>query len=369
VNRACRSFRDNFVEIVNDAVLVMERTLFSVLATRRLYFFLSRRGATISGNLVSKLLSQTLTEVQTRSTQETIYSLSTGVVAITLGVVGGAMSFLADFSLLMVLLLGLMIVDPLIAVTSMAFFGLLGLTLYKLMNVKALKLGHENARLNVGSNEKIAEVLESYREIFVRNRRMYYAHEIGILRMKLANVLAEIQFMPSVSKYVIESSILLGAILIAGVQFAVHDAKQAVAALAVFLAAGTRIAPAIMRLQQTLIQIRNSVGAAIPTLELIESLSQVAQNMNLELEPATEHEGFEPKVEINSVTFLYPKSEELALNEISLLVKPGHSLAIVGPSGAGKTTIVDVLLGLLHPSAVAIAVHTAGGPIHPTARP
>jgi ATP-binding cassette, subfamily B, bacterial PglK len=330
--------------------ILILRTLFSVLATRRIYFFLSRRGATISGNLVSKLLSQTLTEVQTRSSQETIYSLSSGVMAITLGVVGGAISFLADFSLLMVLLLGLMIVDPLVAVTSMAFFGLLGLTLYKLMNVKALRLGHENARLTVGSNERIAEVLESYREIFVRNRRMYYAHEIGILRMKLANVLAEIQFIPSVSKYVIESSIVLGAILIAGVQFAVHDAKQAVAALAVFLAAGTRIAPAIMRLQQNLILIRNSVGAAIPTLELIESLSRVTQNMNLELEPETEHDGFEPKVEINNVTFLYPKSEELALNEISLLIKPGQSLAIVGPSGAGKTTIVDVLLGLLHPS-------------------
>ena len=326
------------------------RTLFSVLATKRIYFFLSRRGATISGNLVSKLLSQTLTEVQTRSTQETIYSLSTGVMAITLGVVGGSISLLADFSLLIVLLLGLVIVDPLVAASSMTFFGLLGLTLYKLMNVKALKLGYENARLNVGSNEKITEVLESYRETFVRNRRMYYANEIGILRMKLANVLAEIQFMPSVSKYVIESSIVLGAILIAGVQFAVQDAKQAVAALAVFLAAGTRIAPAIMRLQQTLILIRNSVGAATPTLELIESLSRVKQNVNLELEPETEHDGFEPKVEITKVSFHYPKSEELALNAVSLLVKPGQSLAIVGPSGAGKTTIVDVLLGVLHPS-------------------
>jgi hypothetical protein len=67
--------------------------------------------------------------------------------------------------------------------------------------------------LNIKSNEKILEVFESYRESVVGNRRNYYAREIGKLRFRLANVMAELQFMPNVSKYVIESGVVIGAVV------------------------------------------------------------------------------------------------------------------------------------------------------------
>lgn len=254
------------------SLILILRTVISVIITRRIFYFLSRRGAVLSSRLASKLLTQSILQIQARSTQETIYALTTGVTSITLGILGGVITLIADVALLLIMFVGLIVINPLIAGTSLFFFGLLGFILFRLMNVKALKLGLLNAKLNVGSNEKITEVIQTYRESLVHNRREYYSQEIGKLRLDLANVLAEIQFMPSVSKYVIESSMIIGAIAIAGIQFAILDAKSAVATLAVFLAAGTRIAPAIMRLQQTMIQIKNSVGAATPTLELIESL-------------------------------------------------------------------------------------------------
>jgi ABC-type multidrug transport system fused ATPase/permease subunit len=327
-------------------ILIM-RTILSILVTRKIFFFLSRRGAMISSNLISRLLSQSLVQVQMRSTQETLYAVTSGVNSIMLGVLGTATTLIADGSLLVIMLVGLFVVDPTIAFTTLIFFGSLGLILYRIMNVKAHKLGYLKSELEISSNEKIIEVLDSYRESVVRNRRDFYAREIGKLRLKLANVLAEIQFMPNISKYVIESGIVIGAVMIAGVQFALQDARHAVATLSVFLASGTRIAPAIMRLQQSLVQIKSGIGSAMPTLVLIESLENVPVVQSSDDALMTTHDGFNAEVVVKEVDLKYPGKDVNALNGVSFTVSPGKALAIVGPSGAGKTSIVDVLLGVL----------------------
>jgi ABC-type multidrug transport system fused ATPase/permease subunit len=337
------------------AILVL-RTVLSIVITRRIFFFLSRRGAIISSDLVSKLLSQSLLKVQERSTQDTLYSLTAGVSSITLGVLGTAITLIADGSLLIIMIIALFAVDPTIAITSLLFFGTLGFILYRTMNVKAHQLGYLNSEIAILSNEKIIEVLDSYRESVVRNRRDYYSREIRKLRLKLADVLAELQFMPNVSKYVIESGIVIGAVLIAGVQFALQDARHAVGTLSVFLAAGTRIAPAIMRLQQSAIQIRSGIGIAMPTLILIESLRFTPPVTEVDDDLDVIHEGFHSNVLLESVGLTYPGKNSPALDDISLQLVTGMSLAIVGPSGAGKTSLVDVLLGVLPPDTGVVSV-------------
>jgi hypothetical protein len=107
----------------------------------------------------------------------------------------------------------------------------------------------ESSNLNIRSNEKIVEVFALYRESVVRNRRDYYAREISKLRYSLANSSTEIGFLPYVSKYVIETTVVVAAVLIGAVQFTLQDASHAIATLAMFLAAGTRIATAVLLLQ------------------------------------------------------------------------------------------------------------------------
>jgi ABC-type multidrug transport system fused ATPase/permease subunit len=341
---------------IGAASLLIVRTIISIFVTRRIFFFLSRRGALISSKLISKLLSQPLLRVQSQTSQELVYSLTAGVSAITLGVLATTVTLVADASLLLIMVVGLFVVDSLIAVTTILFFGVLVLVLYKSMNVKAQELGSLNSKYSVASTEKIVQVLDSYREAVVGNRRNYYAREIGALRLKLADVLAEMQFMPNVSKYVIESGMVIGAVVIAGAQFALQDARHAVATLSVFLAAGTRIAPAILRLQQSLIGIKSSIGSALPTLLLIESLENSSEIVLVEDRLKTSHIGFEANLQIDSVSITYPEKLVPALSHISINVPSGQSLAIVGPSGAGKTTLVDVLLGVLPPTEGSITI-------------
>jgi len=337
-------------------LILVSRTLFSIFFTRKTLFFLSRRGAVISSTLISRLLSQSLLYVQSRTVQQTLFAISDGVRVITLGVLAASVSLIADIAILTVMAVGLFIVDPTIALGTFLVFAMIGLALYKLMHNKARNLGISESALTIKSAENIVEVLGSYREAIVRNRRDYYAREIGLIRLELADTLAELSFLPNVSKYIIETTVVLGALLISGLQFFLQDASHAVATLAVFLAAGTRVAPAIMRVQQSALTIRSSLGTASPTLDLIDELGGESRNFEVEDNVQTIHSDFQPTLSFENVSFSYPSATEPAVSNVSLEIPSGKSIAFVGGSGAGKTTIVDLLLGILSPNSGSIQI-------------
>jgi ABC-type multidrug transport system fused ATPase/permease subunit len=330
------------------ALVLIARTAFSITFTRRTLFFLSRRGALISSDLISRLLSKSLLTIQERSTQEMLYAVTHGVGIIVLGIIGTGVIVISDVSLLIVLFVGLFIIDPVLACSTSLVFTAIGFVLYRLMNVRARNLGVTNTRLSILSSEKILEVLNSYRESVVRNRRSYYVSEIKKTRLEISDTIAEMQFMPNVTKYVIETTVILGALIIGAVQFLMQDAIHAIATLSLFLAAGTRIAPAVLRIQQNGLQIRSNLGIAQPTLKLIDELGQSDPDSELAIDELDlVHKGFVPKIEITDISFRYPNAASDAISGVTLNIAPGSTVAIVGSSGAGKTTLIDVILGVL----------------------
>ncbi len=331
------------------SVILIGKTLVSVYFSRRILFFLSRRSAEISSILVSKLLGQDLLTIQKKSLQETMYAVTYGVNTVTVGVLGAAVSLIADTSLLLILGFSLFLVDTLVAISSLVMFSSIAFFLYRFMHVRVQKLGQKQAAFTVESQERISEVILGYRELFVKSRRHYYADRIGFLRLKLAESVAEQSFMQSVSKYVIEISVVVGSLLVGALQFLTQTASHAVAVLSIFLAASMRIAPAVLRVQQSLVGIKGSSGSASLTLELIDELQTAPTITKTTYEIDHRHLGFIPEVRIDSVSVKYPGSDRNALLDVSVSIKPGQVLAIVGPSGAGKTTLVDVLLGIIKP--------------------
>jgi ABC-type multidrug transport system fused ATPase/permease subunit len=330
--------------------LFISRTLITIIFTRRTIFFLSRQSVIIGSTLVRRILSQPLIFLQSRTSQNFVYLTTKGANSITIGLIGTLITLVSDISLLLVLGVGLFVFDPLIAIQTVLIFVAIAFVLYMLLQNRARVLSEEQYKYSVVGNEQLLESMNSYREIFVRNRRDYYAKENEYVREKLSRIYAETTFMPNISKYAIEITVVVGSFAITGIQFALQDATRAIATLTLFLAAGSRIAPAVLRVQQGAIQIRSNIGTALPTLDLWDQLLASEELPKSPDHVDYSHEGFVGSISLDNVSLQYPDKIEWALRNISLDISPGSIVALVGPSGAGKTSLVDVLLGAIIPT-------------------
>jgi ABC-type multidrug transport system fused ATPase/permease subunit len=334
---------------VTAVIVLIGRTLLSIFFTRKILMFLSRKAAEISTALIARLLNQPLLYIQSKTSQQFLWALTAGVTTITVGIIGIGVNLLADITLLILLFIALVTVQPFIALCSFIFFVGIGLFLFKNLNEKARSLGFTDTKLNIKSNEKIFEIIKSYREIVVRDRRAFYRNEMSEIRSDLAITQGQLAFIPYVSKYVIETSVVVGALLICALQFTLSTSAHAVTTLSIFLAAGTRIAPAVLRIQQGAVNIKGSLGLATPTLELADEIGDYEFNSeSVDIEtPQMNHDGFTSTVKIDNLSFRYPGSDKYAISNISLEVEDGQTVALVGKTGSGKSTLADLMLGVL----------------------
>jgi ABC-type multidrug transport system fused ATPase/permease subunit len=338
------------------ALILISKTVISAILMNKTTYFLARRGALISSELTHKLLSANSERIRKHTPQENLFALTTGVVTIAVGIIATSISVFADLFLLIVLLAGLIVVDFVMATLTVAIFGLTAIVLYKQMHQRAKRFGELNAFSSIENNQTILEALYSFREIFVRNQRNIYINRIANQRMEIANISAGLANMPNLSKYAIEITLVVGAVVMSAFQFMTQDAVHAVAVLSVFLAASSRIAPAVLRIQQGAIQIRGHAGTAGPTLSLIQELETVQPISLVSFERNFDHDGFVAELTLTDVSFRYAVSENEVLNGINMSVTQGETVAIVGPSGAGKSTLIDVILGILSPHSGVVTI-------------
>ena len=335
------------------AVLMVVKTFTSLYFNRKVIFYLSRRGAVITANLATSLFKRSYIDIKKQGSQNLIYSLTSGVNGMTTGVLGSSVALIADFSLLVVLIGGLLLVNTLMTIVLLSTLTTIATIMYLIIRNKNKRLAVLGAKYSIDASSKIFEAVGSYRELTLRGQRQYFADTIGKTRMLQADAGAQASYLMNVNKYVLEAAVILITLLIAGIQFLLSNALRSVATLTLFFAAISRIAPAVFRIQQNLLTVKTSLGMAQPTLELIHSLNlsinREGSDELLELAPIT-HEGFKSEINVNNLSFKYSGSEKFAIRDINLKLSPGMQVAIVGPSGAGKSTLVDLLLGLHHPS-------------------
>ena len=330
------------------ALLLITKTILSLFLIRKTLFFMARRAAVMSSNLIMRYFTIPVSGVNKRSVQTSIYALTIGVNSVMVGVVGVSVALISDVALLAVMSAGLFLIDPVSAIGTSLIFGFLALFLYQAMYRKMQRLGEEQGALDVESSQRIFEAINSYRELLVRDRRGFYAQQISGLRYKLADGVATIGFMGNLSKYVLEISLVVSSLILAFYQFSTNTAFRAIATITIFIAASTRIIPAILRLQQGVLGMKGSLAQARPTISLIEELSEIPL-VTIEVKRFNRsHSEFRPEVRASNVTFSYEANVEV-LNNVDFETRSGEFVAIVGGSGAGKTTLVDVLIGALEP--------------------
>jgi ABC-type multidrug transport system fused ATPase/permease subunit len=342
-------------------IVLICKSAVNMVLTRRVLRFLSNRQALVSGRLAAELLARPLLQVQRRSSQQTVYALTSGVSYAILTVLGQAVVAVTEIALLVVFSIGLVVLDPILTLFTFGFFLAIGLLLQRILSGWAGNLGSRSTQADVASYALAQEALRTYREVVVSNRRGFYVQRFQSLRWNAASVQSDLQFMGLIPKYVFEVALVVGAGLLAVSQFLTKDVFAAVTVIAVFLAAGSRIVPSIMRLQGAAMTVRTGSGQAAPTFELAQELQADANrvtNLNsaeslspIRIRELLElgHPDFDPTVEVSHVWLTYPGASEPAIAEMTLTLRSGSSLALVGPTGAGKSTLADVILGVLKP--------------------
>jgi ABC-type multidrug transport system fused ATPase/permease subunit len=214
----------------------------------------------------------------------------------------------------------------------------------------------------------VNEALLTYRETTVLHRRELYVDKYAGLVGNYARAGASNAFILEVPKYVLEASLYVGILLLGFVQFLTKDWGTAAATVAIFLAASSRITPGILRLQGATINIRNAGVAAQPTFFMADFLEK--EKAAAEKRPAARkvtaqfiHEqlvsgypDFDATVDVRDVSFTYSDADAPALDRVSVTVQPGGSAAFVGSTGAGKSTLTDIVLGVLDPDSGSVTI-------------
>jgi len=135
-----------------------------------------------------------------------------------------------------------------------------------------------------------------------------------------------------------------------------YDANKAITMLAIFLAAGSRVAPSILRAQQSLLLIKSGLAKSKSTLDALKNLELETDSRFLVTTFRKNKDSFNAKVEISNLNFSYSDSTNEIIRNFSVTIPPGSKIAIIGASGSGKSTLIDLLLGLLDPDSGLIKI-------------
>jgi ABC-type multidrug transport system fused ATPase/permease subunit len=162
--------------------------------------------------------------------------------------------------------------------------------------------------------------------------------------------------MPFIGKYILESAIIIGALLLVASQLATSDSAKALSTLAVFLASSSRIAPAVLRVQQGLLNISTSFGLCDLTLTLHERVQSISLNENPKEFQIPRLSKNEPRILVENLSWRFESGSPPLFSDLNLTIDSKEFVAIIGPTGSGKSTLLDLLMGLRTPESGVVRI-------------
>jgi ABC-type multidrug transport system fused ATPase/permease subunit len=329
--------------------LLLFKTAFSVGVFRGTLNFLATRTTDITEELIMKVFASKPYAIRTASIQSTVYDVTSGISVLVLGLLGSLLIVLSDLSLLVIMFVGLFYINIAMSILTMTIFSVSAILVYLFLSKKSRFLGVTHGKLQTEAANLVQRAILSYNEQVVRNTRYTIANKIAANRKIYSAIGAKAKFYNSLSKYIFEVLMVICIFVIATYIYLFVPPETGVAIVAVFLGASSRIAPALLRVQQSLLSINSNIGMAKTTLKLIRTYRDSPRLENEIASFSFEHKGFVPNVNFKNLSFRYSDSSDIIRN-FSEDIKQGEFIGISGPSGSGKSTLVDLLLGNLEPN-------------------
>ncbi len=213
------------------------------------------------------------------------------------------------------------------------------------------KIGRDNQYYRAKLFQWVNQSLGGIKEIKVLEREEFFTSSYEEFYSKFTRGLKNNRLISAMPKYVVETVCMTGllAAVIIKMFFGQKDIIDFIPQLAVFAVAAFRLLPSVGRINDHV----NNILYATPSVELIyEDLKGIEEYQAVETVKNTQAEDtwrMENGIEAKHVTYHYPNMEKPVLEDVNCSIPKGNTVAFIGTSGAGKTTLIDVILGLLPP--------------------
>ena len=339
--------------VVAIAGFFVSKSVLAVFLLRLTALFLARVEADASSDVARYLFSGDLHRVRSRSKGEIQWLVTQSTEqAFSIVLFAGA-TIVTEFALFTAIFITFIAVDFGTAFFLVGFFALVIGAFQLLVTRRLQRLGKGTARYARNTNNSVLDLTTAFREATVLGKRGWFLRRFDNNRRNYAWNKGVEKFALSVPRYLIESALILGIVALIAWQFTFGAEFSGLAIIGVFLAGGTRMMAALLPLQNAINQIRVSGPQAARAQDLIarareEVLISTAATSASDTPAATRKDDI--AVWVEDVSFTYPDGSEEVLTDISLQIEPGQFAAFVGPSGAGKTTLADLVLGIHHPT-------------------
>ena len=250
----------------------------------------------------------------------------------------------------------LLVVEPVVSIIAVCVLGGVSLAFLMAIKKKTMHFGEDEQVQHQKMIEAISHGLGGLKESIVLQRQKYFLDAFAASSKKFARARKFRRVMEELPQRVIETIAVLGMLLIAVVFLARGGAMAVVLpVLALFGTAAIKLMPSMKVIVSSIHSVQYYRFAVDHVCDELR-----AGPVEIEDAPITSERRLEPRfdaaLELDKVAFKYAGSEAEALKGISLRIKKGSAVAFVGTSGAGKTTLVDLLLGILEPTAGVIRV-------------
>lgn len=210
------------------------------------------------------------------------------------------------------------------------------------------QLGRDNQAYQGKIYQWMNQALGGIKEIKILERDSFFIDEYQKYYAKFARGLRLSRTISILPKYLVEAVAITGLLIaiIVKMTFGEADLIYYIPQLTVFAVAAFRLMPCVGRINEY----ATNMLYAFPSVDLIyKDLVEIEDYVEKQDHEVAEKWNLKNAIEVKDVTYYYPDTEEPVIDGASLTIQKGKTVAFIGTSGAGKTTMVDIILGLLVP--------------------
>lgn len=283
---------------------------------------------------------------------------------VTVLIINAFMQLNAKLIMASAMAVAILVYNPVVALVGVSLFAMAYLGLYKLVRMRLEQNGRDVSQFQALRFMLMAEGFGGIKDALLLGRQRTFTERFTQASHHFAVANASSQIISQVPRYAVELLAFGSVIALVMYLMVAHqgDVGTILPVLSVYALAGMKLLPAFQQVYSSITQIR----AAIPALDSIKddlrnSLLATAANNVPTGEAGAEHLVPTQSIQLQGVRFQYPNAERWALDQLNITIPANKVVGLVGASGSGKSTAIDVLLGLVTPKEGALLVD--GAPI------